>query len=396
MSRDLEMSRADRRQERSRQLLLVAVDLFRRYGYHQVGMADIAAGAGLSGPAVYRYFPSKQAMLSRAVWSISDAYEAEETLRRPGDSFWDRIGRMTRVAVTERDAMALWQRDYRYLPLGEQQRVRQRIEQSLLYWATELRQHRPELTADQAGLLAWAGNAVLGSAALYRVRLPRERYVEIVAAAAQRVLAAEFPSPAEPGAPLPASTGVVGRPRWEVAMAEAARLFCERGYHAVSMEDIGAAAGVTAAALYKYTEGKSELLSIMFQRASEHLHRSVAAALEGVDDPLTTLSYLAETRVRAIREHPHLLAVYITESENLPARELGMLRRRQRDYAIRWARSVMALRPGLTEADARVLAHCAVSIIDSFACTPSLHARQDVTADIVHFALCAMGVLPKP
>ncbi|TDQ48790.1 TetR/AcrR family transcriptional regulator [Actinorugispora endophytica] len=391
MSRELGTTRADRRKERSRQLLAVAVDLFRRHGYHQVGMTDIAAGAGLSGPAVYRYFDSKQDLLSRAIWSLVNAYEEQGTLQTQGESLRDRIVRMARVSVVERDSAALWQRDYHYLPPEEQDELRRRVDKTLIFWGSELRGRRPDLSDAQIRLLAWAGHGALGSSALYRVRMPRERYVELLSEATLRVLATEFPSPPLRGVPNPAEPRA-GRPRWERAMAEAARLFRERGYHAVSMEDIGAAAGVTAAALYKYTEGKSELLSSMFQRASDRLHAAVAVALDGVDDPAAALAVLAETRVAMARDHGDILAVYVTESENLPPRELGMLRRRQRDYATRWVRSIMALNPGLTEPEARVLALCAVHIIDDFIRAPDLHSQPDAQAEIVHCALRAMGV----
>ena len=44
-------------------LLQSAADLFSAKGYHAVGIDDIGAAAGISGPGVYRHFPSKQAIL---------------------------------------------------------------------------------------------------------------------------------------------------------------------------------------------------------------------------------------------------------------------------------------------------------------------------------------------
>src|SRR5690349_9213033 len=45
------------------QLAAVAAELFRARGYAAVGVSDIAAAAGLTGPALYRHFPDKQAVL---------------------------------------------------------------------------------------------------------------------------------------------------------------------------------------------------------------------------------------------------------------------------------------------------------------------------------------------
>ncbi|MGC7367980.1 helix-turn-helix domain-containing protein, partial [Mycobacteroides abscessus subsp. abscessus] len=40
-----------------------AADLFARQGFHAVGIDDIGAAAGVSGPAVYRHFQNKDAIL---------------------------------------------------------------------------------------------------------------------------------------------------------------------------------------------------------------------------------------------------------------------------------------------------------------------------------------------
>ena len=49
---------------RREQLLQCAADLFSARGYHAVGIDDIGAAAGISGPGVYRHFPGKQALLA--------------------------------------------------------------------------------------------------------------------------------------------------------------------------------------------------------------------------------------------------------------------------------------------------------------------------------------------
>lgn len=48
---------------RTNQIILAAWECFARKGYYQTKMADIAKEAGLSAGAIYRYFPSKEAVL---------------------------------------------------------------------------------------------------------------------------------------------------------------------------------------------------------------------------------------------------------------------------------------------------------------------------------------------
>ena len=43
-----------------------AAELFRKQGYRGTRIEDIGAAVGTTGPAVYRHFPSKEALLSRA------------------------------------------------------------------------------------------------------------------------------------------------------------------------------------------------------------------------------------------------------------------------------------------------------------------------------------------
>ena len=57
---------------RREQILATAAELFASRGYHGVSVADLGAACGISGPALYKHFPSKQAMLAEMLVSISE------------------------------------------------------------------------------------------------------------------------------------------------------------------------------------------------------------------------------------------------------------------------------------------------------------------------------------
>ncbi|MFC0065351.1 TetR/AcrR family transcriptional regulator [Umezawaea endophytica] len=57
---------------RREQILTAAAELFARHGFHGVGIDDIGAAVGISGPALYRHFRSKDAMLGEMLTSISE------------------------------------------------------------------------------------------------------------------------------------------------------------------------------------------------------------------------------------------------------------------------------------------------------------------------------------
>lgn len=67
-----------RRPFRQAEILHAAVALFDERGYHGTNMADIGAAIGITGPGIYRHFPSKQAIL-------------ETALREAGQRLLDRI-----------------------------------------------------------------------------------------------------------------------------------------------------------------------------------------------------------------------------------------------------------------------------------------------------------------
>jgi AcrR family transcriptional regulator len=63
--------------ERRRQLLERATELFATHGYDELSMAKLAREAGISKPLLYHYFPSKRDLFEAAL-----AQAAEEHLRR--------------------------------------------------------------------------------------------------------------------------------------------------------------------------------------------------------------------------------------------------------------------------------------------------------------------------
>ena len=64
-------------------------------------------------------------------------------------------------------------------------------------------------------------------------------------------------------------------PRREQLLEAAAVLFAERGYHAVGIDDIGAAAGISGPGVYRHFAGKQALLAALCERA---LHRMLGGA----------------------------------------------------------------------------------------------------------------------
>jgi AcrR family transcriptional regulator len=70
--------------DRRQQIIDTAADLFAAHGFHGVSVHDIGAACGISGPALYKHFPSKQALLAATLTEISQTLVDEGRRRVAG------------------------------------------------------------------------------------------------------------------------------------------------------------------------------------------------------------------------------------------------------------------------------------------------------------------------
>jgi AcrR family transcriptional regulator len=165
------------------------------------------------------------------------------------------------------------------------------------------------------------------------------------------------------------------RSRKEEILAIAVELFATRGYHGVSMDDIGAAAGVTGPALYHHFKGKEAMLAAALYPVSQNLLEGGKKRVsEHADDPEHALSALVDFHVDFALNNPAVIALHLHELDRLPEEPRREIRRLQRLYVEEWVRTLTALRPDLPPPDARVLAHAAFGLMNS---TPFLSGEVD-------------------
>jgi AcrR family transcriptional regulator len=103
----------------------------------------------------------------------------------------------------------------------------------------------------------------------------------------------------------------------DVISGAALRLFAERGYQATTMDDIGAALGITGPSLYKHVRSKQELLSSIMVETMDTLIRNQMAALAAGGDVATRLRRTVEAHVRYHAAHPREAFVGNREIANL-------------------------------------------------------------------------------
>src|ERR1700733_10653312 len=83
--------------------------------------------------------------------------------------------------------------------------------------------------------------------------------------------------------------------RRRAAILEAASdLFRERGFRATSLDDIGAAAGVSGPAIYRYFKSKHELLAVLIEEAAAAWRAAVDEVLSTDAPPMVMLENLID------------------------------------------------------------------------------------------------------
>lgn len=200
-------------------------------------------------------------------------------------------------------------------------------------------------------------------------------------------------------------------PRRRQILDTAADLFAARGFHGVSVGDIGAAVGISGPALYKHFAGKEDILGQCLLHASERLLEG-ARELTGAPGPAApgiaaetapkrradvgagpenqagtkatpedradtdgsatgipaapdALSALIEFHTDFALSQPSLIVIQEREWGSLGERVRAKVRERQLAYIDVWTQALQPHRPGLSPAQARAAVQAAFGLLNS-------------------------------
>jgi AcrR family transcriptional regulator len=148
-------------------------------------------------------------------------------------------------------------------------------------------------------------------------------------------------------------------------LATAAELFARRGFHGVSIDELGAAVGVSGPALYRYFPSKDAMLSEMLVGISERLLAEGRRRMAGTDGPAAALQALIGWHVEFALTEPALITVQEANLPNLAAADRHRVRQLQRRYVETWVDVLLQVLPDADEATARAAAHAVFGLINS-------------------------------
>ena len=148
-------------------------------------------------------------------------------------------------------------------------------------------------------------------------------------------------------------------------LAAAERLFAERGFQAVRLEDIGAAAGVSGPAIYRHFPNKESLLVELLVGISTRLLAGARDVTSDSSDAAAALDGLIDFHLDFALGEPDLIRIQDRDLAHLPAPAQRQVRRAQRQYVEVWVGVLRELYPGLAEVEARLMAHAAFGLLNS-------------------------------
>lgn len=176
------------------QILSTAASLFAERGFHGVSVADLGAACGISGPALYRHFPSKDAMLSEMLASISNellavAQERVAEADTDAEALVALVDWHVDFALANRALIVVQDRDWASLPDAAREQVRLTQNAYIGVWVGVLQRLHPGLAIAHARAMAQATFGLL-NATPRTGRLPAPQLSELLSGMALAALRA--------------------------------------------------------------------------------------------------------------------------------------------------------------------------------------------------------------
>lgn len=169
-------ARSRAKSDRRTQLIAAAERLVAEHGYLAVRLEDIGAAAGVSGPAIYRHFPNKEALLVELLVGISTrllagARDVVATAPDAAAALNGLIDFHLDFALGESNLIRIQDRDLGHLPSAAKRQVRRAQRQYVEVWVDVLRQVDDQLDETEARLRAHAVFGLLNSTP-HSVKMP--------------------------------------------------------------------------------------------------------------------------------------------------------------------------------------------------------------------------------
>lgn len=179
-------------------------------------------------------------------------------------------------------------------------------------------------------------------------------------------------------------------PRREQLLEAAARLFSSRGFHAVGIDDIGSAAGISGPGVYRHFASKQALLEALCDRAMARMLDGAQDITADVDDPHTALEALVDLHVDFTVSERALIGVWVREARSLSDDVRRSLRQRMRAYEQQWLQVLSQLREDLSPQEVAVVTGSTLAMLNGTAFASQVVEPGELARHLRRMALAAL------
>ncbi|WP_416404394.1 TetR/AcrR family transcriptional regulator [Arthrobacter sp. LFS091] len=159
-------------------------------------------------------------------------------------------------------------------------------------------------------------------------------------------------------------------------LSAAAGLFAENGFSRVSLEDLGAAAGVSGPAVYRHFPGKQAVLGELLLSVSRDLLDGGLRVVSDAGTPTEALQGLIRFQVDFALSNPDVIRVQDRDFSSLGDADQAEVRQLQRSYVETWVGVLARIHTDADVPGLRVRAHAAFGLINSTPHSVRHHGRK--------------------
>ncbi|GAA4491349.1 TetR/AcrR family transcriptional regulator [Rhodococcus olei] len=182
--------------------------------------------------------------------------------------------------------------------------------------------------------------------------------------------------------------------RDEQILEAAEKLFYERSFDGVGVDEIGQAAGVSGSAIYRHFAGKEEILATLFDQAIDAL---LVGLSDPKDDPRDELRELVDSFVGFAQANRMLAGIWEREHRSLTGTYKRRYQRRLKLYIERWSDCLGKCYPGWTEGRLRTAIRAVQALMMSDATrSGGASSGREIGALLSAMALKSLEVLDLP
>ncbi|TFD58745.1 TetR/AcrR family transcriptional regulator [Cryobacterium suzukii] len=175
-------------------------------------------------------------------------------------------------------------------------------------------------------------------------------------------------------------------------LSAAGTLFAQSGFNKVSIEDLGAAVGVSGPAVYRHFNGKQAVLAALLIDVSEDLVAGGDAVVSATTDAAGALQGLVRFHVQFALSNPDVIRVQDRDLDSLAEAARHRVRLLQREYVELWVHVLKRVHPEVDLALLRIRAHATFGLLNSTPHSARASSKAAVRALLEEMALAALGL----